>query len=258
VKKKKMIIVIIILFVLGGVAALAWESIIYVSPIKGKVVDAETGKPMEGVNVRAGWVTGYAEPGGGVYKTFKVYATKTDANGEFVLPRIIKLKIPIIERYQGINVLIYEHGYSGFYKDIVGNALYLASHKYIQKVYINFIDIKLPSLKNDEEFNNNLRKIYSKLFYELPSKTNKYDDFKFTIDEINIFLEEYPDSHFLEDTYWILAGVYRVEMGERENYESAIKWSEEFIKKYPNAPAPVIGRVKEDIERFKKLLRQSK
>jgi len=66
VKKKKMIIVIIILFILGGLAALAWESIIYVSPIKGRVVDAETGKPMKGVNVRAGWVTGYAEPGGGV------------------------------------------------------------------------------------------------------------------------------------------------------------------------------------------------
>jgi len=57
-KKKKPIpfaIKIVYLIILG---LIVWQSFMYVSPIKGRVVDGETGRPMKGVNVRAGWVTG--------------------------------------------------------------------------------------------------------------------------------------------------------------------------------------------------------
>ncbi len=64
-KSEKLILIISILIFLG---ILAWSIIVYVPPVKGRVVDAETQKPLKGVNVRAGWVTGYAGPAGGSYK----------------------------------------------------------------------------------------------------------------------------------------------------------------------------------------------
>ena len=142
-KKGKLIFIILLLLIIG---LIAWSSITYVSSIKGSVVDAETGKPMKGVNVRAGWVTGYADPGGGSFRTFKVYATKTDEKGEFILPKVIKLRVPVIEHYQGVNVLIYEHGYSALYKETTGNTSYLATGQYIQKISTHFKNIKLPQM----------------------------------------------------------------------------------------------------------------
>jgi len=236
VKKGKLVIVIIILFILGGLAALTWESIIYVSSIKGKVVDAETGQPMKGVNVRAGWVTGYADPGGGHFKTFKVYATKTDANGDFVLPRTIKLKIPIIERYQGVNMLIYEHGY--VCQEIVRRA-------WLEGGKIKYYQIALRTIKNDEEFNENLRR----LSYHLSSDIDKYYDLKFVVDDFKIFFEKYPDSRFVEENYWKLAGFYEREM---KDYQSALRVNEEFVKKFPKSP--VSNSVRDDIQRLKRVI----
>jgi hypothetical protein len=246
-KKNKLILIILLLLVL---VLIVWSITIYVPPIKGRVVDAETGKPMKGVNVRAGWVTGYAEPGGGVFRTIKIYVAKTDEKGEFVLPRTIKLKIPVIEIFQGIDLLTYEHGYV---------CQYFNSWEWRLGKKVKYYDVELKKINNDEEFNKNLEEIYSKLFYELPGRDIKVNDFIFMIDEFKMFLEKYPNSRFLEDTYGILASVYTGETGEREeDYESAIRWSEEFIKKYPNAPDSVINRVKENIERFKKLLKSEK
>ena len=60
--------------------------VVYIPSVKGRVIDVETERPMKGVNIRAGWVTGYADPGGGTERIFKVYTPKTDGDGEFVLP----------------------------------------------------------------------------------------------------------------------------------------------------------------------------
>lgn len=223
--------------------------ITYIPSIKGRVVDAETGKPMKEVNVRAGWVTSYANPWGGSSRTFKVYAIKTDGNGEFVLPKVIKFKIPVIEIFQGISLLAYEHEYV---------SQYFSSWDWRLGKKVKYYDVELKKIKDDEEFNENLDKLRGQLFYKLSSNTYKYQDLKFMVDDFEIFFEKYPDSRFLEDNYRRLAAVYRIDMVDIGDHESAIKWSEEFIKRYPNAPTPIISRVKEDIERFKKLLQQSK
>lgn len=235
-KKNRLILVIFLLLILG---LIVWSITVYVPPIKGRVVDAETGKPMKGVNVRAGWVTGYADPGGGSFRTFKVYAAKTDENGEFILPRTIKLKIPIIERYQGVNMLIYEHGYSALYKETTGNTSYLSTGQYIQKIYDHFIHIKLPRLKSDKEYFRNLEKVY--LWMSVVG-----EDLQFLIGERRSFSKIFPQSPLLDENQLTLAGYYvRI-----KDYPSAIKEYEKLIKECPNSK--FVPLVKKDIEELQK------
>ncbi|MBI4686040.1 MAG: hypothetical protein HY755_12725 [Nitrospirae bacterium] len=234
-KRNKIIIIIILLLVLG---LIAWGSIINIPKIKGRVVDAETGKPMKGVNVRAGWVTGYADPGGGSFRTFKVHATKTDENGEFILPKTIKIKIPVIEHYQGVNLLIYEHGYSAIYRETTGNASYLATGHYIRKIYGHFIDVKLPKLKSDKEYFKNMEEIYLWML-------TVGENLQFLIDERRSFSNKYPESPLLDENQLILAEYYV----RLKDYTSALKEYEKLIKEYPKSK--FIPLVKKDIEDLK-------
>lgn len=235
--KKRLILIIPLLLLFLGL--FAWSITIYVPHIKGRVVDAEAGKPMKGVNVRAGWVTGYADPGGGSFRTFKVYATKTDEKGEFVLPRTIKFKIPVIEHYQGVNMLIYEHGYSALYKETTGNTSYLAIGHYIQKIFGDFIDVKLPRLKSDKEYLKNLEEIYLWMLVV-------GEDLQFLINERRLFSKEFPQSPFLDENQLILAGYYV----RLKDYTSAIKEYEKLIKEYPNSK--FVPLVKKDIAELRK------
>ena len=234
--KKNRLILIAVILVASGI--LAWNSIIYVPSIKGRVVDAESGKPMKGVNVRAGWVTGYADPGGGSFRTFKVHATETNENGEFMLPKTIKIKIPVIEHYQGINMLIYEHGYSALYKETTGNTSYLATDHYIQKINGHFIDVKLPKLKSDKEYFKNMEETFLWML-------TVGENLQFLIDERRAFSKKYPESPLLDENQLILAGYYV----RLKDYTSAIKEYEKLIKKCPESK--FIPLVKKDIEDLK-------
>ena len=213
------------------IGLIAWSSIIYVAPIKGRLVDAEAGKPMKGVNVRAGWVTGYADPGGGSFRTFKVYATKTNENGEFVLPRTIKLKIPIIERYQGVNMLIYEHGYADLYRDTVGNVYMLGSGDKENidenKHATNFFKFKIKALSTEQKYIKNLEELSLNFNDRTVGK-----DIPFMIMEYQIILQKFP---FTKDAY-----IYHESLGwlyenYEKNYAAAIHEYKQSILKNKNS-----------------------
>jgi len=227
--------IILGLIILGVIVS---QSFIYVSPIKGRVVDAETGKPMQGVNVRAGRVTGYLDPAGGSFRTFKIFATKTDANGEFILPRTIKPKIPIIENYQGVNTLFYEHDYA---------CQYIERRAWRDGGKTKYYEIALKRIDDDRKFNENLETIRGWLFYKLPSRANRDNDYEFMATDFKIFFEKYPNSHFTEENLRKLALFCEI---EKRDYKSALKINEEFVNKYPYSP--VVNNAKEDIQRLKK------
>lgn len=233
---KKGILVVIIIFLVFS-AAIAYKNIIHVPAIKGKVIDAESGNPIRGVNVRVRWITGYADLGGGHGGTFKVYATKTDESGEFFLPEVKKLKIPIVEVYRGEQILIYEHGY--VHQTIGRDAQ--------QEKQIKYYQIALKKIKDDEEYNKHLEKIRNLLI----SDTYKYYDPKFVIDDCKMFLEKFSYSRFFEENYRLLAIIYK----ETGDYKSALKVNEEFVVKFPKSP--IIERVNEDIQILKGLVQDS-
>ncbi len=56
--------------------------------ISGKVVEADSGRPVPGAVVVADWSSTHGLPGLSYRKTYKVVETQTDANGTFFLPGV--------------------------------------------------------------------------------------------------------------------------------------------------------------------------
>lgn len=62
-------------------------------PIEALVVDAETGRPVEGANVVANWELNFGLEGGGAYQ-LQIMEEVTDKNGRFYFPAWGPKKIP--------------------------------------------------------------------------------------------------------------------------------------------------------------------
>jgi hypothetical protein len=77
-------------------------------PYKGRVVDAETGKPIEGVVVLGVWYKEIATAAGGVSSYYDAKETVTDKNGEFEIKGI---GLRIFTNIGPMHVLIFKAGY---------------------------------------------------------------------------------------------------------------------------------------------------
>ncbi len=90
--------------------------LIYHKPaFKGKVIDAETKKPIEGAVVVVVYEKGnWNGPGGGYTSAVKVKETLTDKNGEFKFPSYTTLILPFLSEESDAVFLIYKPGYGYF------------------------------------------------------------------------------------------------------------------------------------------------
>jgi hypothetical protein len=77
-------------------------------PYKGRVIDAETGQPIQGVVVLGVWYTSAAGPGGGSHTYHDAAETVTDKDGNF---EIKGLGLKIMTTVKPINVVIFKAGY---------------------------------------------------------------------------------------------------------------------------------------------------
>jgi len=80
--------------------------------IRGQVVDAETGRPIEGAVVMAQWVLSHI--GSGHYgKRLHIHETVTDKNGNYVIPSWgPKPRLPMTDLiYRDPEILIFKSGY---------------------------------------------------------------------------------------------------------------------------------------------------
>lgn len=77
-------------------------------PYKGRVIDAETGKPIEGVAVLGVWYKELPSPGGNVGSYFDAQETLTDKNGDF---EVRGQGLQILSTVSGMHVLIFKAGY---------------------------------------------------------------------------------------------------------------------------------------------------
>lgn len=79
------------------------------SECRGKVIDADTGEPIEGVVVLGVWYEGSMGPGGIVRKYYDARETVTDKNGEFSLPG---LGVRIMSNVEPPDITVFKSGFS--------------------------------------------------------------------------------------------------------------------------------------------------
>lgn len=70
------------------IAALSEGCASFRSPYKGKVVHAQTGRPLAGTVVVASWTSTVITVGGGVTHSKDAREVLTDENGEFEIPKL--------------------------------------------------------------------------------------------------------------------------------------------------------------------------
>jgi hypothetical protein len=94
--------------------ATACYPIRYDGPYKGRVIDAETGNPIEGVVVLGVWYKEIATAAGGVGSYYDAKETVTDRNGEF---EIKGMGLRVLTNIGPMHVLIFKagHEYFGMY-----------------------------------------------------------------------------------------------------------------------------------------------
>jgi hypothetical protein len=79
---------------------------------KGRIVDAETKQPLEGVVVLAYWLRSYASVGGwAASEVTDVEETTTGPDGRFSLPSHMTYTIPLIVKVDGPETIIFKSGY---------------------------------------------------------------------------------------------------------------------------------------------------
>lgn len=77
-------------------------------PYEGRIIDAETGQPIEGVVVLGVWSREYIGPGGAVHSYYDAMETVTDKNGDF---KIKGLGLLVVSNVIPMDFLIFKAGY---------------------------------------------------------------------------------------------------------------------------------------------------
>lgn len=102
--KTKLIVFIYFLLLLPACA----YSIRYDGPYKGRIIDAETKQPIEGVVILGVWYKETPTVAGAVSSYYDAMETVTDKDGEF---EILGLGLKILSNVAPMNVLIFRAGY---------------------------------------------------------------------------------------------------------------------------------------------------
>jgi len=80
-------------------------------PYRGRVIDADTREPIEGVVVLGTWDREYPTAAGAIHKFYDARETVTDKNGDF---EIKGLGVLVMSNITPMNVLIFKVGYTRF------------------------------------------------------------------------------------------------------------------------------------------------
>lgn len=125
-------------------------------PFSGKVVDAETGEPIEGAVVLIGFSTKSGSPGGWSWKFADAIEIMTDANGDFHLPpkRVSLFRVNAIWD-KDCKISIFKPGYAAY----PGHPKTFSSWKEKRSRIIpqdEYITYYLPRLRSLEKRKDNL------------------------------------------------------------------------------------------------------
>ncbi len=105
---QKLLWIVVGLLLLPGCTYRCFHPVKYDADYRGRVIDAETREPLEGVVVLGVWYSQGWSPGGGVSTYYDARETVTGKNGEFTIPG---KGLRILSNLDTIQVLIFKKGY---------------------------------------------------------------------------------------------------------------------------------------------------
>jgi hypothetical protein len=106
--RKILLILILTSLVLSVTSCYGFAVVRKDGPYEGRVIDADTGEPIEGVVVLGKWSTEIITPGGATHNFYDAQETVTDKDGEF---SIEGLGLKILSNVIPMDVLIFKAGY---------------------------------------------------------------------------------------------------------------------------------------------------
>jgi len=109
--RKTILVAILIFFILSLTSCHGFAFIRKDGPYEGKVIDAETGLPIEGVVVLGVWYREHPGPGGAVSEYYDAMETITDKGGDF---KIKGLGLLVMSNVLPMDVLIFKAGYTHY------------------------------------------------------------------------------------------------------------------------------------------------
>lgn len=133
------------LVLVGGLAlgACAATGLYSAGPFRGRVVDAETKKPLEGAAVLAVWYKRvYGGPGGPKSQFYEAHEVLTDANGEFTIPALDWVGTMFVE---GPELRIFKPGYGFFPRQ------HVSPRGDLREILRGHFVVELPRLRTREE-----------------------------------------------------------------------------------------------------------
>jgi hypothetical protein len=86
--------------------------IYYSGDHEGRVVDAETGEPIEGAVVFLRWSTITPSPAGGTGQYFEARETLTDESGVFSIPGFLKVHLNLTRLLDEPHLVVFKAGYT--------------------------------------------------------------------------------------------------------------------------------------------------
>jgi hypothetical protein len=162
--KRVFIAVVVNILILLATLTCAY-GIRYDGPYSGRVIDADTGVPVEGVVVLGVWNTEQITPGGAVHNFHDARETVTDKNGEFEIPG---MGLKILSNVTPMDVLIFKAGYEhigmGSWESLKVDLILRKKIKWEEKKAI----IPLKKLTIEER-----RKRFGSYYVDIPNEKQK-------------------------------------------------------------------------------------
>jgi hypothetical protein len=162
--KRVFIAVVVNILILLATLTCAY-GIRYDGPYSGRVIDADTGAPVEGVVVLGVWNTEQITPGGAVHNFHDARETVTDKNGEFEIPG---MGLKILSNVTPMDVLIFKAGYEhigmGSWESLKVDLILRKKIKWEEKKAI----IPLKKLTIEER-----RKRFGSYYVDIPNEKQK-------------------------------------------------------------------------------------
>jgi hypothetical protein len=111
-KIKWLVFIIFFIFLLAYLSQVSW--LIYQKPeVKGKIIDAESKEPIEGVVVSAYYEVNTYDIAGGGTRVIHTKETLTDVDGVFTIPAYTTIFSPFSTAHE-VGMIIYKPGYGSY------------------------------------------------------------------------------------------------------------------------------------------------